>query len=312
MQHFVKGRFHESQALAALATRQGIAEPDSLRRTLLVGARAAWLRMKRWQAISSRARVVAQSPRLKRTAALGELMVAIELERTDTPPSLILEEGDERDPRTASFADRKLSYETHFPVSRYRERTCCATVAPLVPDPLIRTSFRNVLGYALASIGHYEEALVVADELISDADQHRLAFAMPYALPLKAQLRAGNASIPRRTNYSTRRNSERSGQVTVRATKHGLGRQNARACCPSSVRSRLSRPLKPDSDIANQLKSEVTSSYALAVVGAGHLDRAEELARSAAEKSIGTETRICSHLGVSARGKSSWEQGAGA
>ena len=88
---FREGRFHESQALAALAARQGIAEPDFVARTLLVGARAAHVAAHEEVAgdLFAEARVVAQSPRLKRTAALGELMVAIELERTDTPPSLI-------------------------------------------------------------------------------------------------------------------------------------------------------------------------------------------------------------------------------
>jgi ATP/maltotriose-dependent transcriptional regulator MalT len=54
--------------------------------------------------------------------------------------------------------------------------------------------------------------------------------------------------------------------------------------------------LNPDTDLTNQLKSEVTSSYALALAGADQLRRAEELARSAAALSICTETRINSHL----------------
>jgi ATP/maltotriose-dependent transcriptional regulator MalT len=61
----------------------------------------------------------------------------------------------------------------------------------------------------------------------------------------------------------------------------------------------LARPLKLDTDITNQLKSEVTSSYALALAGADQLRRAEELARSSAEQSICTETRISSHLVLS-------------
>ena len=298
---FREGRFHESQALSALATKRGIDDPDFVARTLLVGARAAHVAAHEEVAgdLFAEARSVAQSSRLKRTAALGELMVAIELERTDTHLLLSsLWEGDERDPSDrVVYADRKLSYETHFPVRVDIESARAALqLLPLVPDPLIRTSFLNVLGYTLASIGHYEEALVVSEELISEADRHRLAFAMPYALTAQGLARAGEREYTEAHELFDEA-EQRALRAGDRASYHTVWAARTRVHVAQAAFDRvLSRPLRPDSDITNQLKSEVTSSYALAVAGAGQLDRAEEFARAAAEKSIGTETRICSQL----------------
>ena len=139
---------------------------------------------------------------------------------------------------------------------------------------------------------------MVADELISDADQHRLAFAMPYALTAQGLAKAGQREYTEAHELFDEA-EQRALRAGDRASYHTVWAARTRVHVAQAAFDRvLSRPLKPDSDITNQLKSEVTSSYALAVVGAGHLDRAEELARSAAEKSIGTETRICSHLAL--------------
>ena len=55
-----------------------------------------------------------------------------------------------------------------------------------VGDPVTRTSFRNVFSFALAAMGHYDEALRLSREQLDDADLHRLPFVVPYALTVQA------------------------------------------------------------------------------------------------------------------------------
>jgi ATP/maltotriose-dependent transcriptional regulator MalT len=298
---FREGRFHEAHALAALATRGATGDPDFEARTLLVGARAAHVAAHEDVAghLFAAAHSAAHSPRLRRIAALGELMVAIELERDDTPELLkSLAKADESDPTDrVIYADRKLSYETHFPTRVDIESARVARqLLALVPDPLVRTSFRNVLSYALATMGHYDEALLVADELVADADQHRLAFAMPYALTAQALAKAGKR-LYLEAHELFDEAEQRAMTAGDRASYHTVWAARSRVHVAQAAFERvLARPLNPDTDLTNQLKSEVTSSYALALAGADQSRRAEELARSAAASSICTETRINSHL----------------
>ena len=54
------------------------------------------------------------------------------------------------------------------------------------PDPVARSSFRNVFGYALAAMGSGDEALQLTAEQLDDAGRCRLDFVIPYALTNQA------------------------------------------------------------------------------------------------------------------------------
>ena len=60
-----------------------------------------------------------------------------------------------------------------------------------VVDPVARTSFRNVFGYALAATAHYEEATELTDEQLQDVERCRLDFVIPYALANHALVASG-------------------------------------------------------------------------------------------------------------------------
>ena len=144
------------------------------------------------------ARAAASAPKLQRIAALGELLAAIELENADAPDLLrALEMDDEVDPtERLILADRRISFETHLALEVDVERArASAQLVPLVGDPLVRTSFRNVFGYTLAATGHFEEALDLTEDQLADADHHRLEFVVPYAHAVQALAKAGLRSI---------------------------------------------------------------------------------------------------------------------
>ena len=89
---FRDGRLHEAEVLAATAARSPGLAGDVRARAHLVAARAAHVASREEQAgaLYALAGAAAVSPTLKRTAALGELIVAIELERKDAKTLLSL------------------------------------------------------------------------------------------------------------------------------------------------------------------------------------------------------------------------------
>jgi ATP/maltotriose-dependent transcriptional regulator MalT len=56
----------------------------------------------------------------------------------------------------------------------------------LVSDPLVRTGFLHSFARCLGLGGFYEDASRIADELIADAERHRVDFVLPHALVAKA------------------------------------------------------------------------------------------------------------------------------
>ena len=298
---FREGRFHEAQALALLAAQAIGVDPDIASRALLVGARAAHVASHEEEAwkLFTRARSVGRSPRLKRIAALGELVTAIELER-DESHALITDlavEGAVDPTERVMYADRKLSYEIHFGAAVDIEGARVARqLLVLVPDPLIRTSYRNVFGYALASTGHFDESLDVTREQLADAEHHRLEFVIPYAQAVQGLAKAGKREYVEAQELLDE-SEQRALKSGDRAGYHIAWAIRVRAYVAQGAFDRVVlRAIKPDGDLIRHLKSELIASYALALAGAGYLRRACLLADEAIEASIGPETQINGQL----------------
>ena len=294
---FREGRFHEAQALAALAAEDPGSDPDLLARAHLLGARSAHVASHEEEAgvLYARARAVADSAKLRQIAALGELLVAIELEREDAS-HLLHDFGSEElvDPtERVILADRKLSYEIHFN-SRVDVEGARATkqLLALVSDPLVRTSFRNVFGYTLAAMGLFDESLELTDEQLVDANNHRLEFVLPYAYANQALAKAGRREYMEAHELfeEAKQRALRSGDRTA---YHISWAMETRVYVAQAAFDRvMARALNLDSDLTNQLRSELTASYALAAAGAGYLQRGADLVCEARRRSVGVETFI--------------------
>ena len=248
----------------------------------------------------AKARAAAESPKLGRIAALGELLAAIELERSEAPELLhALEADDAVDPTECLIlADRRLSFETHFALRVDVERArASAQLLPLVGDPLVRTSYRNVFGYALAATGHFDEALDLTADQLADAEHHRLEFVLPYAYAIQALAKAGLRSYldAQELLDEAEQRALRAGDRT--AYHIAKGRIRVRAYVAQGAFDLvLARALSVDADITRQLMAELTASYALAVAGAGNFRLACELADEAQRQSIGAETQVGARL----------------
>jgi LuxR family transcriptional regulator, maltose regulon positive regulatory protein len=298
---FREGRFHEARALGLLAARGIGVDPDIGAKALLVAARAAHVASHAEDAREhfTDARQTARSLRLERIAAFGELVTAIELERDDAYTLLTdLKVDDAADPTDrVIYADRRISYALHVGVAVDIESARVARqLLTLVPDPLVRTSFRNVLGYTLAAMGHSDEALELTLEQLADAEQHRLDFVVPYALSVQGLAKAINRQYEE-AHELLDESEQRALRAGDRAGYHISWAIRIRVYIAQAAFDRvLARVQRPDSDLTNHLRSEVTACYALALAGAGHLRRAEALAKHATTVSKGLESRVNGQL----------------
>ena len=185
------------------------------------------------------ARAVADSAKLRQIAALGELLVAIELERDDAPHLLHDVDSEELiDPtERVIFRTESFRIEIHFN-SRVDVEGARATkqLLALVSDPLVRTSFRNVFGYTLAAMGLFDESLELTDEQLVDVNNHRLEFVLPYAYANRALAKAG-----RREYMEAHELFEEAKQRALRSgterptTSHGRWRPGSTSPKPHSI-----------------------------------------------------------------------------
>lgn len=135
---------------------------------------------------------VAPSRTDRREAQWGVAMALVALE---DPEAIRLIDEMERGARYFDRADRlrletrRLMCGLRFGRLTAEELRRARRVLELVKDTediLARTSFLAVLATALANSGHYAESLYHANELLREAAEYRLVFALPYAHAVRA------------------------------------------------------------------------------------------------------------------------------
>ena len=163
-----------------------------------------------------------------------------------------------------------------------------------VADPVARSSFRNVFGYALAAAGLTDEASRITMEQMEDAERCRLDFVVPYALTNRAIV-----AILQRDYLDAEAlldEADERARVAGDQTAHFIS---------WAVRTRLlnaqgafdiatAHPVPRDAGVTSSLEGELTACYALAYAGSGELDRAVAHAERALASSIATEIVITS------------------
>jgi DNA-binding NarL/FixJ family response regulator len=294
---FREGRFYESESLAVLAANHAGAEPATRFSAYLNAGRAAHAasRAARASDLYDCALSHAPNPEAVRAAQLGQLSAAIELERLDAPE--ILESLGTADslppPDRVTLVNRRINLETRFclPIS-FDEGRAMWQLIDHVPDPVARSSFRNVFGYALAAAGLSDEADRITTEQMADAERCRLDFVVPYALTNKAIV----AMLHRDYLDAEGLLDEAEERATTAGDQTAL-------FISWAVRTRLlnaqgafdlatSTPVPRSSGVTSSLEGELTACYALAHAGKGELDRAVGLAERALGSSLAAEIVI--------------------
>jgi DNA-binding CsgD family transcriptional regulator/tetratricopeptide (TPR) repeat protein len=284
--------------LAVLAAEDDVAAAAATRsHAYATAGRAAHAasRASRAAELYGQALAYAPDPEAERAAKLGELSAAIELERPDAPAILeSLGSTDALPPADrVTLVNRRINLETRFglPVS-FDEGRAMWQLLSHVPDPVARSSFRNVFGYALAAAGLHDEAVQITKEQMDDAERCRLDFVIPYALTNRAIV----ATLQRDYLDAEALLDEADGRARV------AGDQTARFIS-WAVKTRLlnaqgafematAQPMPRDPGVTSSLEGELTACYALAYAGSGELHRAVSHAERALSSSIAAEIVI--------------------
>ena len=137
----------------------------------------------------------------RRLARWGQLTAAAALELDlahDLLGELQLLAEDGIDPtESIRTADKRLALGLRFGAIRsLAEARRVAELLPSVPDPFVRCSFRSTYSCALNLASDYATALTVAVEMVADATEFRVDFALPYAWLMRGAALVGLRSFP--------------------------------------------------------------------------------------------------------------------
>ncbi len=294
---FREGRFHESEVLAAAAARDAPTDSDLGPRAHLVAGRAAHVSSRLKQAVAHfrRARADAESDRIQRRAAYGELAAANELEWRDESASLLKLLGPVESLLPAEqvvYVGRKLNHESHVGGRpSLDEGRRALQLLGYVRDPVARSGFRNVLGYALAMAGNYAEALIIANDQVEDARRCRLDFVVPYALITQAVVHCGwrDYELAARLLHEVGDMAHVSDDETLSYIAWAATARLHNS--QGNFDSTLARPLPSRRPVADWLIAEVSSCYAIAYAALGQSERALPAATAAEGMTLSAEVR---------------------
>jgi LuxR family transcriptional regulator, maltose regulon positive regulatory protein len=294
---FREGRFHESESLAVIAAEDAATPRGRRSHAYLTAGRAAHAasRAPRAAELYAQALAHAPTPEAERAARLGELSAAIELERPDAPAILdSLGSTDALHPADrVTLVNRRINLETRFglPVS-FGEGRAMWQLLDHVPDPVARSSFRNVFGYALAAAGLCDEAARITAEQMEAAERCRLDFVIPYALTNRAIVATlqheyldAEALLDEAEERASAAGDQTAQFISWAVRTRALNAQGAFDLATT-------RPIPKESGVTQSLNGELTACYALAYAGTGELDRASRYAKRALTSSMAAEIVI--------------------
>jgi len=292
-----EGHSLASQMVAEKALRQLESTEPLFLRSLMVAGTSAHIGGREDAALNffARAEGAARCTRDEREAKWGQLMCLAELEDGRASP-LLAELGAGAatdDPRElVRLANRRLGYE----LRAGRIESVLAAVeslqlVDLVPDSLVRTSFRATLSGALVLTADYALARDVANDLIADAEAHRVDFALPYAFSAAAGAQAGLQNFAEAEVLIDRALETASSQANRQATLNAVAARLRILLHQGRVEEVCAEALIPSAPVRS-LQGELLALRGLAVACAGRIGEAAGLASSAAKESRAVETRV--------------------
>jgi LuxR family maltose regulon positive regulatory protein len=233
----------------------------------------------------TRARSAATSDDYKRQAIWGQLICANQLDLPAVPDLISeVEAWSTHSPEDAlrlatmkfSVGLRGSGISEALPLLRTASPLCAEA-----RDPLVRTSFLNVYARCLAFGGFYDEAVEIADALLTDARDHELEFVVPHALIAKATGEAG----AKRPQIALRLTDEAHEAAQHRNDNHNeIDSRSLKCRIYISLRdfdAALEATAQRPEGTAFGPLTEFALSRALALVGADRTDEARRVAERA-------------------------------
>jgi LuxR family maltose regulon positive regulatory protein len=189
---FRRGEHRRAEVLALRATRTFPPSHPLLGHAYFRAGQSAGLanRLDLALLLHRRARALARNPTELREALVGHLLAAIELE-TDEIARLAgeLDKLKADDPNTiVRLATSRLLIASRMGGLDQAISQASMTMPLLseVDDPMIRSSFFHMFGGTLGLAAQYDESTRLCDMAIGEAEQYRLAFALPHVFVNKA------------------------------------------------------------------------------------------------------------------------------
>jgi ATP/maltotriose-dependent transcriptional regulator MalT len=297
---FREGRFYESEALSGLVASDGDVPPPVAVRANLIAGRAAHAASREAEAVAyyRAAGTLADTRDHQRSAAYGELGAAIEMD-SDEAVALIAALGpiESLEPKErVVYTSRLLDLENRFGLRISVEQGRTATqLLHLVGDPIVRCSFRNVFSYSLAAMAHSDEALELSNEQAEDAQRHRLDFIVPYSLIVRAVVAFNRHAYVNAEEFLNEA-EERALSAGDRTAYHIAWALRTRLHTAQGAHDMaLARAFNAGDAMTKSLRSELASSYAVALAAVGEGARARALAIAARHESRCIEGTVSSH-----------------
>jgi len=191
-----------------------------------------------------------------------------------------------------AYVHRKINYEGHVGLhSNLDEGRRAQQLLRFVKDPVGRSSFRNVLGWALAMAGNYTEALAITAEQLEDARRCRLDFVVAHTLVIQAVVHCG-----RREYAAAERLLHEAGGLALASGDESASYMAWAAMArlhnsQGAFGLTLARPLPSQPLGPKWLIAEVVSCYSIAYAAVGQSGRSLQAVATAEEMSLSNETR---------------------
>ena len=291
---FRSGRFYESELAAAEVGR--LPESHGAHAEALIAAgRAAHAASREEQALGyfEEARGMAVTLAERSAAMLGELSAAIDLElpeATDLLETLRHESHSQSREHQIVLTGRAIAMAARFGLPQdLGEARNAYQLLPALPDPIARTSFRNVFAYTLAMAGLTDEAASVLTDQRTDARVYRVDFSHAYADVVDALIALFEGRFDDVAHTLE--------QIEVTARRRGDSFLLANAV---SIRARMLLSIgELDASIAAaarfvgpstvSMRGEIEASYAVALACAGRRRDARDAATAAATSTRSSE-----------------------
>jgi DNA-binding NarL/FixJ family response regulator len=265
---------------------------------LLVAGKSAHIGSREEDALAffRQAEAATSDERLARASKWGQLMsaAALELDHAHELMRELASSTSRTDPLDViRLADKRLTLGFRFgAIEHLADARRVSELAVEVEDPYVRCSFRCTFSCALNLGALYEEGLAQARQLLIEAEEYRVDFALPYGHLMTAAALAGHRSfqeasehLDRSLEYSRRYNDEFGVQAVYAARVRLLLQQRLiqEAC-------RIEPP-----DVAGALpgmQGEVLGTRALALACLGRGEDAFRLASEARRVTRAVEVRV--------------------
>jgi len=191
---FRRGRHRDAETLALQAAHSSDLPTECISQAYSIAGHSAHLADREEEALhhyQDAERTAAESRQL-RDALWGELLCALDLDRSDAKGALSrlesagTETGDDRVRLATGKLFLALRQGTGIDLDHLGERT-----ASQASDPIVRSSFLNAWVFALTFTADYSTALNASELQLREADRYRLTFALPSAYLNRARALRG-------------------------------------------------------------------------------------------------------------------------